>query len=86
MGDRVSGTDRTSSTITKNKITMGMFGSNWKEEETKEEVYRSITGHNFYGSESELQKEIERKLDDNWTSQSERSALMDLQAKMNNNQ
>lgn len=65
---------------------MGIIGSNWKEEETNEEVYRKITGYDFRGSEDELQKEIERGLQNNWTSRSERSALMDLQAKINNNQ
>jgi len=65
---------------------MAMFGSGWKEEETNEEAYRKITGYDFCGSEDELQKEIEIKLESNWTSRTERNQLMDLQAKINNNQ
>ena len=60
---------------------MSLIGSNWKDEESASEAYRNIVGSSFMNldlSESELRKEIERKLADPYTSRTERSQLIQL--------
>jgi len=61
---------------------MSIIGSSWKEEPTPEEQYEEITGNKFQGTQKELEKEIEKSLDNNWTSKTERSKLRDLQVDM----
>jgi hypothetical protein len=63
---------------------MSLF-SHWKEEETNEEKFNNITGSTEQGrTESELKKDIERKLSDNYTSRTERNKLLNLSEIINN--
>lgn len=61
---------------------MAMIGGGWKEEPTPEEQYEEITGRKFHGTRRELEKEIEKGIDDGWTSKTERNQLRDLQSKI----
>lgn len=66
---------------------MGIIGGNWKDEETNEEKYVNIVGGTIVGrSEKEIDKEIDKSLEDGYTSRSERTKLMDLKQQINNNQ
>lgn len=64
---------------------MSIIGSSWKDEETPEEQYESITGNKYQGDKGELHKQIEKDIDDSYTSKTERIKLMNLQSKLNNN-
>lgn len=64
---------------------MSILGSNWKEEETPQEKYDKIIGGEFYGDENELRKQIEKDIDNNFTSKTERRDLMDLFNELENN-
>jgi hypothetical protein len=65
---------------------MAMFGSSWKQEESNEESYNKITGSKYSGrSSSELRKDIEKSINDPYSSKTERNALRDLLNKLNNN-
>lgn len=61
---------------------MSLIGSNWKEEKSHEEQYNEIKGREYLGNN--LNKEIDKEIDDNWTSRLERQKLRDLKEKINN--
>jgi len=64
---------------------MATFGRSWIDEPTDEEKYEEITGHPFQGTKKELEKEIEKTVDNNWTSKTERRKLIDLQVEIDSN-
>lgn len=61
---------------------MSIIGSSWKDEETPEEKFEQITGYKL--SSDEIPKEIDKRLESNWISRSERQELKDLQNSMRN--
>jgi hypothetical protein len=62
---------------------MSIIGSNWKDEPTDREKYEEITGHEFHGTDEELAKQIDKDIDNGWTSRSERKNLINLRADIN---
>lgn len=63
---------------------MSLIGSSWKEEPSPEEIYKEITGDNFIGSKTELKKEIEKEIDNQYTSRLSRNKLQDLLKELEN--
>lgn len=57
---------------------MSIIGNGWKDEPTPQETYQEITGEEFNGDERELRKRIEKKLEDAYTSRTERNRLQGL--------
>lgn len=64
---------------------MSLLGRNWIEESTNEEKYNSIFGiQNTQGKNNiELIKDIEKSIDDNYTTKLERKQLLKLQQEIN---
>lgn len=63
---------------------MSFLFSHWKDDETNEEKYNKIIGSDFSGrDESELRKDIEKSLENNFTSRIERKELLNLLEKIN---
>lgn len=61
---------------------MSIIGGSWKAEDSHEEQYSQITGEELVGSN--LNKRIEQKLGDSYTSRTERKQLQELQSKIYN--
>ena len=65
---------------------MSIF-SHWKDEETFEEKYNNIIGSDELGRKIEdVKKDIEKLLDNNFTSKLERKQLLNLQEDINNSE
>lgn len=62
---------------------MSLIGNNWKEEPSSEEIYKDITGIDFYGSKKDLEKEIEKQIESSYTSKTSRNLLRDLLNELN---
>ena len=60
---------------------MPLFGRSWDDDEPtykEKEEYKRLTGVDFQGPREELKKQVERDIDDGFTSRGERSGLLDF--------
>lgn len=62
---------------------MSLFFSSFREESEPEDEFKSITGYDT--SKEDIDKDIERLLENGYTSRREHKQLLNLQAKLNNN-